>query len=331
MKACPQCQENGRTQTREPLLPHEIPTGPWQVIATDIFTLHGEDYLLVVDYYSKFPIIRRLPTGRSTSQNVITFLKQIFSEHGIPSKLVSDNGSQYSSHLFNEFTRKWGFQHITSSPTYPQSNGLAERFVQTVKNIVDKTVKNKGDIYLSLLSLRSTPIDHNLPSPAELLFNRKVRSTLPTRIPNTNPQKDRIAEQLQNRQTNQKNYFDNKSASKAPLIPGQQVYVQQQTGKKRWESAQVQAQCEEPRSYEVVTTTGQTLRRNRRHIKESSNKVSFDPDPDVLIYQPAEAPANLQQTTPTHNSDTHYQYKQVSKTQQTRAGRQTKARKLLDL
>ena len=239
VKSCPQCQEHGKTQPRKPLQPHEIPTGPWQVLGTDIFTLYGEDYLLTVDYYSKYPIIRRLPSGQSTSQNVITFLKQTFSEHGIPLKLISDNGSQYSSHLFNEFARTWGFQHITSSPTYPQSNGFAERFVQTIKNIVGKTMKNKGDVYLSLLSFRSTPVDHDLPSPAELLFNRKIRSTLPTRTPNKNPQRDHIAERLQHRQTTQKNYFDNRSTSRAPLIPDQYVYVQQQTGKKRWEPAQV--------------------------------------------------------------------------------------------
>ena len=94
----------------------------------------------------------------------------------------------------------------------------------------------------------------------------------------------------------------------------------------------MQARCEEPRSYELLTATGQTLRRNRRHIKESSSKVNLNPDPEVLDYQPTDAPANLLQTPLTHGSDTQsYQYKQLSKTQQTRSGRQTKPRKELDL
>ncbi|PIK55858.1 hypothetical protein BSL78_07250 [Apostichopus japonicus] len=187
VKECHLCQEFGRSLPREPLQPQEIPTGPWQTVGTDIFTLYGEDYLVVVDYYSKYPIIRRLPKGNATSQTVITYLKQIFSEHGIPSKLISDNGSQYSSQLFTSFSHKWGFQHVTSSPLYPQSNGMAERFVQTIKKTLAKTLKDKQDVYLALLCIRTTPVDHQIPSPAELLFNRKIVQLLTDSNPQQQP------------------------------------------------------------------------------------------------------------------------------------------------
>ena len=94
VKTCTVCHTNQSSQQAETLLPHDIPDGPWQVLATDIFHLDGNDYVIVVDYYSKMPFVRRL-TSNSTSATVISALKQLFGEHGIPHKLLSDSGPQY--------------------------------------------------------------------------------------------------------------------------------------------------------------------------------------------------------------------------------------------
>ncbi|GFO05505.1 retrotransposable element tf2 155 kda protein type 1 [Plakobranchus ocellatus] len=74
----------------------------------------------------------------------------------------------------------WGISHITSSPYYPQSNGFIERMVQTIKTTLKKCSVSKSDPQLALPSLGSTPIDSHLPSPAENLFGRKIKGTLPT-------------------------------------------------------------------------------------------------------------------------------------------------------
>ena len=74
-------------------MPNEVANRPWEVIGTDLFHLNGNEYLLVANYYSKFFLVRKLGTD-ATSNNVIRALKQIFSEHGIPTKLMSDNGTQ---------------------------------------------------------------------------------------------------------------------------------------------------------------------------------------------------------------------------------------------
>ena len=58
---------------------------------------------------------------------------------------MSDNGPQYNSAMFTEFAKEWHFQHITSSPRYPQSDGFIERQVQTVKNTMKKVVEDQLD------------------------------------------------------------------------------------------------------------------------------------------------------------------------------------------
>ena len=94
---------------------------------------------------------------------------------------VSDINDEISVQLLVEESdsSKWGFQHKTSSPVYPQSNGLAERTVQTVKNLLQKAKASGEDPYLSLLSYRNTPVS-DAGSFAQLLMNRRLRTDLPT-------------------------------------------------------------------------------------------------------------------------------------------------------
>ncbi|KAK9513146.1 hypothetical protein VZT92_026707 [Zoarces viviparus] len=75
----------------------------------------------------------------------------MFARFGIPQTVISDNGLCYSSQEFRGFAHAWDFEHITSSPLYPQSNGLAEKTVQTVKALMDKAHAQRTDPYLSLL------------------------------------------------------------------------------------------------------------------------------------------------------------------------------------
>ena len=88
--------------------------------------------------------------------SVISHLKSIFARHGIPEVVVSDNGPQYSSAVFEEFSKEYEFDHVTSSPKYPQANGEAERAVKTIKQLLEKN----SDPYLALLVYRSTPLEN---------------------------------------------------------------------------------------------------------------------------------------------------------------------------
>lgn len=172
VNSCTDCQTQRDSNQKEPLIPHAAPDGPWQAVGTDIFTLNGKNYVLAVDYYSKFIEYQLLPGMSSAS--VIAFFKNVFSRWGVPLKLVSDNAMQYGSQEFSDFAKSWGFQHVTSSPYLSRSNGLAEKSVAIMKKILTKA----KDVQLALLEYRNTPI-LGRHTPAQLLMNRNLRFVLP--------------------------------------------------------------------------------------------------------------------------------------------------------
>ena len=165
---CSTCLDHRNQQQAEPLLNHEIPNGPWQKEGSDLFKLFNEDYLLVVDYFSGYVEIAHLKEQKA--QCVINNMKKIFSHHGIPLTVMADNGPQYVGHKFIAFANEWNFDIVTSSPHYPKSNGLAERNVQTIKNMLRKVYENNEDPYLAILMWNSTPKE-NGKSPSDLIYN----------------------------------------------------------------------------------------------------------------------------------------------------------------
>jgi transposase InsO family protein len=70
----------------------------------------------------------------TTSTKTIEALRMIFCRTGIPKQIVSDNGPQFTSGEFENFTKQNGIKHSKSAPFHPATNGLVERFVQTFKN-----------------------------------------------------------------------------------------------------------------------------------------------------------------------------------------------------
>ena len=151
---------------------------PRQRLNSDLFEFKIHEYLLLSDQYSKFPVIRKLTS--TSSQAIVTQLKSIFAEHGIPAQPVTDNGPQYSSQEFKDFTESYGIEHhLTSSHHYLQANRSSELMVQTAKNIPTECDEEGGDPYLALLSYTVTPIDHHQKSPAELITDRRFRTLLP--------------------------------------------------------------------------------------------------------------------------------------------------------
>ena len=92
---------------------------------------------------------------------------------------MSDNESQCVSREFNPFAKDWNFKHVTCSPRFSQSNDLAENAVKQAKQLMNKSKRTHSDPLLGLLNLRNIPRDHELGSPAQRLFSRRTRTTLP--------------------------------------------------------------------------------------------------------------------------------------------------------
>lgn len=132
-------------------------------------------HIIAIDYYSKFVEVEIIPSALNSTP-VTSFIKRIFSRHGIPKTLISDS---YNSENFANFSKLWSFQHVTSSPRYPRSNGQVEKVIQTIKNIIKKSEIDGTDLEMCLLHYRNTPISHNLPIPAHILCRRKLNTVLP--------------------------------------------------------------------------------------------------------------------------------------------------------
>ena len=136
-------------QRREPLCNSPLPARPWEKVGVDLFEVEGMHFLVVVDYYSRYPEVKQLDKSRSC--DVILAMKGIFSRFGIPNVVISDNGPQFVSGEFREFSKIYQFVHETSSPKYPPANGLAERTVGTVKAMIRKAWLAGDDPHLALL------------------------------------------------------------------------------------------------------------------------------------------------------------------------------------
>ena len=261
VKCCPDCQKS-TTPPREPLLQSSLPDYPWERVATDLFELNGTTYLLVVDYYSRYIEVQKLKS--TTSASIITALKAVFSHHGIPATVVSDNGPQYASQEMKEFSQSYGFSHITSSPHYPQSNGKAERAVKTAKSLLE----HSPDPYLALLSYRTTPLPWCGLSPAELLMGRRLRTDVPQLKKQLVPCWPHVMNfrslDQKFKASQKRNYDDRHRVRELPSLPDKlPVWVESQ-GKQV--PGQITQQAATPRSYLVETPSGE-VRRNRSHLR----------------------------------------------------------------
>ena len=130
---CDVCLAHRTCQTKEPLLQYEVVGRPWAKLAADLCELHGRTLLVVSDYFSNYIEVARLSS--TSTQAVFRELKTMFARFGIPEILVTDNGPQFSSNEFQVFAKSLSFNHVTTSPRYPQSNGKAENAVRTVKRL----------------------------------------------------------------------------------------------------------------------------------------------------------------------------------------------------
>ena len=175
------------------------------------------------------------------------------------------------SHSFQTFAKEWGFQHITSSPTYPQSNGKAESAVKSMKKIIEgawiRHHLDKDRLVRGLLQYRNTPSRRDGLSPAQKLFGKPIQDTLPAHYRAFAPQwqkppvEDDVSMDLKTEE-----YYNQRAHTLPELTTGTNVAIQN-PNTKRWDIYGVVTAIGPYRRYHIKTSNGRVLVTNRRYIR----------------------------------------------------------------
>ena len=253
---CELCVKYSHSKCKqEPSLPlgQEVPLYPWTKFARGIFHFEGASYLLVVDYSSRFLVVCKLTS--MTGQHIATQCKVIFSKYVWPENLISDNGPCYTAEVFKYLMREYSVNHITSSPHYPQSNGLAEKIE---KNLFCKAQEEGKDLFKWLMVYHNTPLSSSLGSKMQILSSRSVRSELPM----SNTARKQLGLDCEGLRTKYKKEH-------LPLhdFHTNQVVMHQDPITKRWYPATITRQYKKPRSYIVTTKEGVQYRKTQVHLR----------------------------------------------------------------
>ena len=267
IQQCEVCCKFHPAQPQEPLKPHPIPSHPWESVAVDPFSLDGNNFMVTVDYHSGYWEIDQLMS--TVSETVIRCLKRHFARYGIPSRVLTDNGPQFSAGGFKQFATNWGFEHVTSSPRFPQSNGKAESAVKTAKSLLRKARMAGEDAWLGILIYGNVPTQGIDTAPVQRFFGRRTRTQVPIRsdLLQEGVYRERVRHDLQERQDKQRKQYDCRAHSIPPLRNGQVVRVKPSQGKEWFKSVVISQVA--PRSYLIRTESGTVLRRNRRQLRVS--------------------------------------------------------------
>lgn len=300
VKACKPCQEQRSAPNSAPLHPWSWPTSPWKRVHIDFagpFRQHM--FLVVVDAHSKWPEVCIMKNTTSTA--TIDRLREMFSRFGYPTTIVSDNGPQFKSAEFQTFVREIGARHVTTAPYHPSSNGLAERFVQSLKTAMKKDLSTgnlQASLHSFLLAYRNTPHATTKEAPANLMFGRRLRSKLDILKPE-------VEELVRHQQFIQSGQCSSKARQ---FAVGDCVLVRNYRGPPRWLPGTVVRQ-KGPVSYAVKVHTPRGLAVWHRHqdqlllgaadvSKGEENKDTFWEFSDTTAETPTAAPAASEAALP---------------------------------
>ena len=237
ISSCIACAATSSEKTREPLRMTELPSSPWTEVSIDFQGPYPSgDYLLVViDDYSRYPEVEIVSS--TSVKSTLPKLHAIFARHGVPNVVKTDNGSPFCAADFAKFAKYLGFEHRPVTPLWPEANGGVERFMRTLKKIMQTAhleAKNwKQELFRALLNYRATPHSTTGISPAEALFSRKIRTRLPepeVAVPDIDIE---IRHNDSERKRQIKDYADSKRHTKlSELKVGDSVLVRQQRDNK---------------------------------------------------------------------------------------------------
>ena len=276
VSSCSLCADFAPAQAKEPLMTPELPKRPWSVIAQDLYSLDGKDFLITVDAYSGFWEVDEL--SQTTAADVINKTKQHLARYGIPDRVYSDNGPQFDCTEYASFADHWQFEHFTSSPYHKQSNGLVEAAVKSAKTLQKKAQRTGGDMWMSFLDYRNTPTEGMDSSPVQRLMSKRTKTTLPLAAHLLEPE---IQQDVQTRLTlkrrKAKKHFDPGSKELPDLKIGQPIRMTSlpKDGRNKWRRGICLGKVA-PRSY-LVDVDGSVFRRNRKFLCSARDSTAETP------------------------------------------------------
>ncbi|UYV77453.1 K02A2.6-like, partial [Cordylochernes scorpioides] len=175
-RVCRECNINNHTLKQESVHRWESAPTPWYRVHLDFAgPFMNKMFLIVIDSYSKWPEV--IIMNSTTAGNTIRVLRDLFSRYGIPDQVVTDNGPQFVSEEMKYFLKSNGVHHLRSAPYFPATNGLAERFVQTLKRGL-KNMRNEElnkSLANFLFTYRTVPHSSTREAPAVLFLKRMLK------------------------------------------------------------------------------------------------------------------------------------------------------------
>jgi len=270
---CSQCQAHLPSNPKEPLQCKPAPARPFQELAADFCQHAGRNYLIVIDCLTDWPTI--VPMGRQIStKHLLTALTELFSRTAIPDVIWSDRGPQFTANHFQAFATKWGIQHRTSTPHYPQSNGKAESAVKSMKKLIRAAwMGNHLDeetLCKSLLQYRNTPSRKDGLSPAQKLYGQPVQDSLPAHRLSFAPEWQRSVTEAEvatkRTQEKVKEHYNKTAHQLRDIQIGSHVALQNPRTR-LWDTYGIVTSVGPYRQYHIRTQHGNTLVRNRRFIR----------------------------------------------------------------
>lgn len=272
VQACEPCQVLLPSQQQEPLKCDDNPSRPFESVSADFFTVAGKSFLVIADRLSGWPVV--VPCGGdTTAAHTIKMFCRYFREVGVPLRLRTDGGLQFTSADFKDFTERWGVHHLVTSPHYHQSNGHAEAAVKSVKYLIMKTAPSGNidteEFARGLLELRNTP-NHTGKSPAQHLYGHPLRSCVPAHPESFSADWQAKTEDCDRRAAARaaqvQAHYDQHAKPLPKLCIGATVRIQDPASL-RWDKVGVVMGRGRNRDYSVRLPSGRVWRRNRRFLR----------------------------------------------------------------
>ena len=247
---CETCSKYEVRQQKELLMSHEISDRPWQKVGTDLYTIDGQDYLIIVDFFSNIWAIDHLQDTKANT--VIKKLKCHSARHGIPDIVISDNAPQFPCEKFSNFANEWGLEHRPGSPGH-QKTAKQKQLLKRQNAFCERP---KQPEETCILAQRSSHTESMGTSPAKRLLGRRCKTQLPTTKELLKPQSVRteaVKKKIRAQQTRRAKYYNKRAQDLSPLEEGAVVRMRPFTlDKKVWEKAIV-TKCLDERSCEAET------------------------------------------------------------------------------